>query len=141
MAVNKTNPTNKIVLPPLISRTEGSILSKLWRNILVDTNMDNALDYLVTRYMSDHSNSTIKADKRKTKSSIIKNITADDMTWKTFLDILFNFLRVRRIEFCVKLTRASGDISVHSVIVDNPNIVNGGSKNVGSKNITSDKKE
>jgi len=106
---------NKIKIQKSVSNTESGILAKLWRNILEETGMVNSLDYMVKRYVNE-SNS-IKSGKRKTKSSLINDITAPAMTFKTFMDLLLNFVKVRKVELVVKLHYANGDTSVHSVAV------------------------
>lgn len=112
---------NRIKLSDINNRTEGSVLATLWRNVLTETNMLPALDYFVDRYVNNSKGmeSRVKAVKRKTKSTMMKNVTANDMTWKTFLDLMFNFLKVKRIIISIKLTHAGGNETIHSVTVNN----------------------
>jgi hypothetical protein len=112
---------NRIKLTDINNRTEGSVLATLWRNVLKETNMLPALDYFVDRYVNNTKGmeSRVKAVKRKTKSTMMKNVTTNDMTWKTFLDLMFNFLKVKKITITIKLTHANGDDTIHSVVVNN----------------------
>jgi len=99
-----------------VSNKEGGILVRLWRTILEETNYYNSLDYLTSRYVNDTARaSSVKAGRRQTKSSLIKNITSNNMSWRTFVDLLRTFLKVKDAEFSVKLTFHNGDTSVHSV--------------------------
>jgi len=111
----------KIKFDPLDNNREGSILVKLWRNILKETNLINAIEYLVDRY-TNKSNASIKMVKKKTKSSLIKNVSATDMTWKTFVDLIFNVLNVKKMTISVKLQYPNGKESIHSVVVEDKNI-------------------
>ena len=81
----------------------------------------NALEFMITKYVSknDKTGNRVQAVKRKTKSSLEKNIYADEMTWKTFIDLLFNFLNVVKIDISIKLTHANGQETIHSVKVNN----------------------
>ena len=109
----------KITQP--IATKESGILAGLWRNILRDNNYIPALDYLVTKYVAktDKMNGRVQNIKRKTKSSIIKNITDSEMSIKTFIDLLFNFLNVKKIDISIKLTFPNGNETIHSIAVDN----------------------
>jgi len=95
------------------NNAEGALLSKLWDNILKETHLDNALDVLVTRY-ANKSNS-MKAMKLKTKSSILKDATSDNMSWKVFVHLLFHLLNVKKFEISIKITHANNDVTIHSV--------------------------
>jgi len=109
----------KITQP--IATKESGVLAGLWRNILRDNNYIPALDYLVTKYVAktDKMNGRVQNVKRKTKSSIIKNITDSEMSIKTFIDLLFNFLNVKKIDISIKLTFPNGNETIHSIAVDN----------------------
>jgi len=112
---------NRIKLSDINNRTEGSVLATLWRNVLKETNMLPALDYYVDRYVNNTKGmeSRVKSVKRKTKSTMMKNVTANDMTWKTFLDLMFNFIKVKKIVISIKLTHANGEDTIHNVTVNN----------------------
>ena len=111
----------KIKFDPLDNNKEGSILVKLWRNILTETNYINAIEYLVNRYANKGS-SSVKMVKKKTKSSMIKNVTSTEMTWKTFIDLIFNILNVKKMTISVKLQYPNGKESIHSVVVEDTNV-------------------
>lgn len=96
------------------SNVEGAVLSNLWKKVLAETNLVNALDFLITKYV-DQSNHSMKVQKRRTKSSLTKNIYSDDMTWKTFVDLMFNFLKIKRIELVIKLHHPNNDVTMHSI--------------------------
>ena len=131
---------NRIKLTDINNRTEGSVLATLWRNVLTETNMLPALDYFVDRYVNNSKGmeSRVKAVKRKTKSTMMKNVTANDMTWKTFLDLMFNFLKVKRIVISIKLTHPGGNESVHSVTVNNAGDQDSPVSDIGPKKLVED---
>lgn len=109
--------SDQIKVQKNVSKTESGVLAKLWGKILSETGMDNSLELLVNRYVN--KSNSIKVGKRKTKSSLIKNITATGMSWKTFLDLLFDFIGVLKVDVSVKLYYRTGDTSVHTVTVEN----------------------
>lgn len=102
-----------------VSRSEGGTLAKLWRKVLEENNYLPAIPFLVNRYIrtSNEMSNRVADVKRKTKSTLIANITASDMTFKTFTDLLFNFLKVKRVEIIVKVTLPDDTVRAHSVIV------------------------
>lgn len=110
-----------------ISKNESGVLSALWRNVLKENGFMPALDLLVQRYI-DRGNRAKenKNIKLKNKSTLINNITSSEMTFKTFLDLLFNFLCVKKISISIKLTYHNGNESVHTIHVDKNTCDDGG---------------
>lgn len=101
------------------SKTESGVLAKLWRSILRENGYAPALGPLVERYLTSQEEMTkrIPSLKKKNKSTLVSNITSTEMTIKTFLDLVFNLLRVRKLDISVKLTFHNGKETVHSVSV------------------------
>jgi len=104
----------KIKLEEITTFQEGTILTKLWRNILHDINYINNLEYLVNRYVNK-TKSSVNMVNRRTKSSLIKNITAKDMSWRTFIDLIFNVLDIKFMTISIKLDHADGTSTVHHI--------------------------
>ena len=108
----------KVKLPKEPSKTRNGALAALWKKIATSRGIAGTLDVLVERYASkSHSDDVFK----KTKNTMIRNMSSDKMTWNVFLDILFNALNVRKIDLTVKLYHNNGDESIHTLP-----IVNGG---------------
>lgn len=109
-----------IVFNENVPKTEGGVLTKLWRSILRENNLLPKLDLLVSRYVrkTDQMSDRVQAVKRKHKFTLIKNITDDEITFKTFLDLLFNFLEVIQVDITISLKFANGEKSVHNILVD-----------------------
>jgi len=105
-----------------LKSTAGGALAKLWRNTLRDNNLYPSIGYLVTRYTSRNSVTDSKNSVRKTKASLISNIRSGEMTWKTYLKLLFEFLGVRKVDITIKLTLANNSETLHSITVVNDNI-------------------
>lgn len=111
-----------------ISHNESGVLAQLWRNILRENGFHKALDLLVQRYV-DRANRAKEKDKNlklKNKSTLISNITAPEMTFKTFLDLLFNLLQVHTVTITVKLTFHNGAEKINTVIIDQSTADDGG---------------
>lgn len=104
-----------------VSSNESGVLAKLWRKILKENNFMPALDLLVKRYLdtNDILKGRNKNHKNKTRSTIIANIAATEMTFKTFLDLVFNLLRAKRLDISIKVTMQSGKTSTHSISLTN----------------------
>lgn len=100
-----------------ISNNESGVLAKLWRKILIENNLENALPLLINMYIknNDETDGRSLTVKKKNKSTLTSNITATDMTFKTFLDLVFRLLKVTKIDISVKLTFSNGRETTHSV--------------------------
>lgn len=116
-------------------KSEGGSLARLWRSILRNNNMlnINTVEFLANRYVKNTAivKSEIKNISRKTRGSIINNITATDMTWKVFLDLLFNVLNVAKITITIKLTHANGSESLSSIVINDTNNIGKGEDDEG----------
>jgi len=91
------------------------VLAKLWRSIVIENNLLNTLDYLVNRYVNNTARTAAKNIRRKTKSTLMADITAKEMTWKKFTNLVFNYLGAIRMDITVKLTFPNGNKSYHTV--------------------------
>jgi len=105
-----------------LKNTAGGALAKLWRNILRDNNLYPSMGYLVSRYTSKNTTVNSKNSIRKTKASLLSNIRSGEMTWKTFMKLLFEFLGVRKVDITIKLTLANNMQKLHTITVVNDNI-------------------
>ena len=105
---------SKDLTKPVKSNEEGSVLARLLRSVINELNLVNRIDFLVTDYVRRGKNT---ATKHKTKSSMISAITADTLTWKQFVDIIFNVLRVESISITLTLKHRNGSKSLHSIDV------------------------
>lgn len=105
-----------------LKNTAGGALAKLWRNTLRDNNLYPSIGYLVSRYTSRNAATGSKNSIRKTKASLIGNVRAGEMTWKTYMKLLFEFLGVKKVDITIKLTLANNSETLHSITVVNDNI-------------------
>ena len=113
--MRSTNQDIKFNKP--IDNNESGVLTALWRNIILQNELLPAMDYLIQKYLNSNK-VVVDSIKRKTKSTLIANITSTGMTFKTFLDLIFNFLKAKNLTISVKLTFANGDETVHTINVD-----------------------
>ena len=107
--------------PP--NKNEPGVLAKLWRKIITENHFTSALGMLLVRYLKEQSDAMLKYPniKRKNRATVITNVTATEMSIKTFFDLVFKFLKVKKLTITVKLTYHNGDESTHRVDVDGRN--------------------
>lgn len=107
-----------------VAKNEAGVLAGLWRNILKENHFIPAIDVLVNRYVNKQNRDSDKLGsvRLKAKSTLLSNISSSEMTFKTFLDLIFNFLGVKKIHISIKLTFSNGEESIHSIGVNNPNL-------------------
>lgn len=107
-----------------IDNNESGILARFWRKIVLENNYEPSLGLLVKRYIdtNDFLAGRIENHRKKTKSTIMSNICASGMTFKTFLDLVFNLLRAKKLDISIKLTTHSGRESIHSISITNDQI-------------------
>ena len=120
-----------------INNTPGGALAKLWRNMLSGNNLYPSIGHLVNRYTSKNSVADTKNSVRKTKASLIGNITAGEMTWKTFIKLLFEFIAVRKVDITIKLTFANNTEKLHSVTIVNDDMKKDNKTEKGANNAAS----
>lgn len=98
----------------ILSRDVGSILSKLFRKIMEETGAINQATALMDPYLINSG---------KEKSAAKTSISAEFMSWKGFIDLLTNYLKIRKIVFSVKLDHGIDKktnepiITVHEITV------------------------
>jgi len=100
-----------------VSTKEGGVLAALFRKVIIENNLQPAMDYLIQRYVEKSNSGKSKNLDRKTKSSLIKYISAEDMSWKTFLSLMFDFVGAVKIDFTIKIKFPNGNESIHTTTV------------------------
>ena len=99
-----------------VATNESGVLAGLWRKILHENGLVNNIDYLVNKYVSRVKGvSSSKTEKFKSRSTIVADITARDMTIKTFLYLIFNFLQARNVVITIDITFPNGETRTHSL--------------------------
>jgi hypothetical protein len=105
-----------------ISKTSGAngVLSRLWRQILVDLNIREArFGELLQAYVLDPRNAVPnnKRDQISTRGNLNKEFGRPQMTWKVFCKAL-KFLNIAKIEFVINATHTNGKLTSHSTLVN-----------------------
>lgn len=99
----------------------GSILAKLWRNVIHDLGIENKMSYLITRYLDRAKRTTVdsKSKSKITRTRVLNNVISHDITWKVFLDNIVNLLNVKELTITVTLKHQNDTETTHSVKVKN----------------------
>ena len=92
-----------------IKNNEDGLLSKLFRRVLMETGLIHSLTSNVDEYISNGGS--------KKKSSILKNVIDGEMTWKTFMFLLFEIMIFKKIKLKLEITHDSGIVTTHSIDV------------------------
>jgi len=90
------------------ANNENGLLAKLFRNILFETGAINDLRYKINRY--------INAGGVLTKGSILNKIQHKEMTWNTFVMLLFNILKVKKMTLKITLEHDTGIVTEHTLV-------------------------
>ena len=108
-----------------VSNKDSGVLAKLWRKVILESRLENSLNFLADRYVkrSEPMSSRVVNVKRRTKSTVMKNITDSDMTIKTFLDLVFNLLGAKKLTISIKITYPNGTETIHSLPINNGDLV------------------
>lgn len=102
-----------------VSSNEPGVLARLWRKIITENNLKHNLNMLIDRYLETTAiNQRVKNLKRKNRSTLIDNITASEMSIKTFLYLIFRVLRAKKLEISIKVTFPNDKESIHGVSID-----------------------
>lgn len=117
--MTKPNARNltKLLSGKIMSRDVGSILSKLFRKIVQETGEINQAEALLDTYLT---NSVDESGKKKDKSAAVTAIVSEQMSWKVFMDLITNYLKVKKITIVVKLDHGADrhgnrKITVHEI--------------------------
>jgi len=121
MAENKSTKTKQ---KSLTASNEGGILAGLWDTIYKSTGAVNSVKYLTDEYTKRHYSNSLINNKPKTRArnTLLSNLNAPTMTWKVFMDLVFNFLNVRKITIVIKLTHNDMSETIHSTTRLNPTL-------------------
>jgi len=92
-----------------VSNTENGILTKLFRMIIFDTGLINKIPYNINRY--------IRNGGKKNKATISRLILSGEMSWRSFIFLLFDILRVKKCTFKVTLEYDVGPSSEHEISI------------------------
>lgn len=96
------------------SKDMGSLLSKLFRQIIKETGLINKIGELRDRYVE--SSKLTEHSKEKTPSQVNTMIGSEQMSWKTFIDLTVNLLRVKKITIIIKLDHGKNRITQENKI-------------------------
>ena len=93
--------------PP--AHTYGGLLTKAFREILFSRGKLSSLHTDITSYILR------SRGEGKVSSSIYKNVEGDEMTWKSFLWMLFNIQNIKKLELKIKITHSDDSTSEHEL--------------------------
>ena len=96
------------------SKDMGSLLSKLFRQMITETGLINKIGELRDRYVE--SSELTEHAKKKTPSQVNTMIGSEQMSWKTFIDLTVNLLRVKKITVVIKLDHGKNRITQENKI-------------------------
>ena len=108
------------------SSNESGILAALWRKVIKEGGFISSLNTFIELYLrkNDVTEGRVAVVKKKTKSTLINNITASEMTVKTFMDLIFGLLNAKKIKLTVEITYQNDKTSSHSVTALPANTLN-----------------
>lgn len=103
------------------SNTPSGALSVLWRKIIKENNLNSIMDFLIRNYIKKMDIKSLENNsiRKKNKATLVSTITSSEMTFKTFIDLLFNLLNVRRVKLTIHLEFPNGNQTEHSILVQN----------------------
>jgi len=78
-----------------VSKNEDGILTSLFRNMLVKSGLIPYLSFRINEYVRNGGS--------KNKASIFKIIFNGEMTWKSFMFLIFDILKVEKMTISIKL--------------------------------------
>ena len=90
-----------------VSSAEDGILTSIYRKIIIDTGTINSLGFFITRY--------IKNKGSKNKATVTKITLDGEMTWKSFVFLIFEIHRVKKMKIKITLTPDVGVETEHEL--------------------------
>jgi len=77
---------------------EHGMLARLWRKIIFENNLEKNLLYFIDRYSR-----RLDVSKKKSKGVVVKVALDKQISFKSFLFLLFEVLRIKKVRLCVEL--------------------------------------
>lgn len=107
----------KPIAEPLHTGTSDSVLSSLYRKILLDLNVDvTRFNYLIDQYIKAAGLARYAKETTSVRGNIKKELLHNKMSWKVFIKGL-NFLRVDRFDITIRLYHHNKKLTEHSKTV------------------------
>lgn len=103
---------SKLLSTKIVSRDTNSLLARLFRKIMMETGFINSADSLLETFVR---NSKLGNAKGKEKTAASTQISTELMSWKVFVDNIFNYLQVESATIVIKLNHGKGKITVHEL--------------------------
>lgn len=101
---------------PILNNKDSALLSKLFRSIIKDRGMLFQMETKVDEYILNAHKDDIRVVKGMTKTQINNKMLDEEMTWKNFIDLIFNVLRFRKLRLVVELTDQKGNTTMHEIV-------------------------
>lgn len=98
---------------------ESGTLARLWRKILIETGVISGISFLINRYLTrnDPTDGRSITVKKKNRSTLKSDISATQMSFKMFVDLMFNFLGAEKLDIIVKVSWRNKKVTTHSVAI------------------------
>ncbi len=108
-----------------VSNKDSGVLANLWRKVILESSLQHSIRHLADRYVkkTNPMSQRVANVKKRTKSTVLKNIFDPDMTIKTFLDLIFNLLGAKKLTISIKITYPNGTETIHSLPINNGDLV------------------
>ena len=103
------------------NKTEGSILTNIWRGLLKELDLVSVskiyrlIDVYMTRHKANDKGSI--SIRSKNRTSITNDMSADAITWKTFLNLIFNVLRVKKMDITITIHHENKTTTTYSTTI------------------------
>lgn len=83
----------------IVGASPGNILAQLLRDTIMKLNLLPEIPFLVEECIEELVQND--PNTKRTKSSLDAEILSDDMTFKTFINVLVNILKVDKLDFMI----------------------------------------
>jgi len=90
-----------------IANTPNGILTRMFRKIIFETGLVRSLMHFIDRYRAEGG--------ERVKTTIVKDITSSELTWKAFIFLLFEILKVKKINFKIEITWPNDNETAHEL--------------------------
>ena len=97
--------------------TENAILAQLWQKTIKELKLTKALPSLIRRVVSG-----TKSARYRDIGAYNRNISSEEMSFKTFVSLLHDLLNVKKIRFKIELLHHNGTITEHDISIIRDNV-------------------
>lgn len=111
----KIETLQEIINTPVGNSESGGFLTQLWRNYLIETNLDSQINLILYEFLKNVSEGLDPRIKSTSKVQVMNMLTNEKMTFKIFHFLMTEFMNNEEVELLLNVKSKEHGDSSHSI--------------------------